>query len=264
MSKFLVIGNPIEHSLSPKLHNFWFKANNIQAIYEKKKLNKDEIHNFILDIKKNKIDGINVTVPFKKEVIQYLDDLSYEAKITQSVNTIYLKDRKITGHNTDIKGFELGIKHCKFDLLNKKIFILGAGGVVPSIIFALKKMNVESIIVSNRTKKKAEDLREIFNFIKIINWGEIPEFDMIINATSLGLNNSDEINLDLSKVGRNKLFFDIIYNPSETKFLKNAKKLGNKTENGKMMFIYQAYAAFKIWHGIEPEINDEVLNLFNK
>ena len=264
MSKFLVIGNPIEHSLSPKLHNFWFKANNIQAIYDKKKLNKDEIHNFILDIKKNKIDGINVTVPFKKEVIQYLDDLSYEAKITQSVNTIYLKDRKIKGHNTDIKGFELGIKHCKFDLLNKKIFILGAGGVVPSIIFALKKMNVESIIVSNRTKKKAEDLREIFNFIKIINWGEIPEFDMIINATSLGLNNSDEINLDLSKVGSNKLFYDIIYNPSETKFLKNAKKLGNKTENGKMMFIYQAYAAFKIWHGIEPEINDEVLNLFNK
>ncbi len=125
-------------------------------------------------------------------------------------------------------------------------------------------MNVESIIVSNRTKKKAEDLREIFNFIKIINWGEIPEFDMIINATSLGLNNSDEINLDLSKVGSNKLFYDIIYNPSETKFLKNAKKLGNKTENGKMMFIYQAYAAFKIWHGIEPEINDEVLNLFNK
>ena len=125
-------------------------------------------------------------------------------------------------------------------------------------------MNVESIIVSNITKKKAEDLREIFNFIKIINWGEIPEFDMIINATSLGLNNSDEINLDLSKVGRNKIFFDIIYNPSETKFLKNAKKLGNKTENGKMMFIYQAFAAFKIWHGIEPEINDEVLNLFNK
>ena len=86
---------------------------------------------------------------------------------------------------------------------------------------------------------------------------------MIINATSLGLNNSDEINLDLSKVGSNKLFYDIIYNPSETKFLKNAKKLGNKTENGKMMFIYQAYSAFKIWHGIEPEINDKVLNLFN-
>ena len=106
-------------------------------------------------------------------------------------------------------------------------------------------MNVESIIVSNRTKKKAEDLREIFNFIKIINWGEIPEFDMIINATSLGLNNSDEINLDLSKVGSNKLFYDIIYNPSETKFLKNDKKLGNKTENGNMMFIYQAYAALK-------------------
>ena len=121
MSKFLVIGNPIEHSLSPKLHNFWFKANNIQAIYDKKKLNKDEIHNFILDIKKNKIDGINVTVPFKKEVIQYLDDLSYEAKITQSVNTIYLKDNKIIGDNTDVIGFELAIKEIKFDIAGKNL-----------------------------------------------------------------------------------------------------------------------------------------------
>ena len=264
MNKYLVIGNPIEHSLSPKLHNFWFKANNIKAIYDKKKINKNEIQNFILDAKKSKISGVNVTVPFKKEVIQYLDELSHEAKVTQSVNTIYFKEEKIVGHNTDIEGFELGIKQSKFDLINKKIFILGAGGVVPSIIFALNKMNAAEIIVSNRTKNKANDLKKTFNNLKIIDWGEVPEFDMIINATSLGLNNDDKINLNFSKVGKNKIFYDIIYNPAETNFLKEGKRLGNITENGKMMFIYQAFAAFKIWHGIEPKINNDVLNLFDK
>ena len=264
MKKYFVIGNPIDHSLSPKLHNHWLTKNNIKAVYDRKKINEEDLQSIISQVKEKKINGINVTVPFKKTVIPYLDQLSPEAEQTQSVNTIILSNDNLVGHNTDIAGFTRAIEKLNFNIQGKKIFILGAGGVVPSIIFALKKMNVESIIVSNRTKKKAEDLREIFNFIKIINWGEIPEFDMIINATSLGLNNSDEINLDLSKVGSNKLFYDIIYNPSETKFLKNAKKLGNKTENGKMMFIYQAYAAFKIWHGIEPEINDEVLNLFNK
>jgi|TARA_B100001063_G_C16634904_1_gene487819 shikimate dehydrogenase len=264
MNKYLVIGNPIEHSLSPKLHNFWFKANNIKAIYDKKKINKNEIQNFILDAKKSKISGVNVTVPFKKEVIQYLDELSHEAKVTQSVNTIYFKEEKIVGHNTDIEGFELGIKQSKFDLINKKIFILGAGGVVPSIIFALNKMNAAEIIVSNRTKNKANDLKKTFNNLKIIDWGEVPEFDMIINATSLGLNNDDKINLNFSKVGKNRIFYDIIYNPAETNFLKEGKRLGNITENGKMMFIYQAFAAFKIWHGIEPKINNDVLNLFDK
>ena len=102
MKKFLVIGNPIEHSLSPELHNYWIKNNNINAIYEKQKLNKDQLEEFISQVKDNKINGINVTVPFKKMVIPYLDELSTEAQSTQSVNTIYKKDNKVIGHNTDI------------------------------------------------------------------------------------------------------------------------------------------------------------------
>ena len=142
----------------------------------------------------------------------------------------------------------------------KKIFILGAGGVVPSIIFALNKMNVSKIIISNRTKKKAEDLKSQFHSLEILDWGDINDFDVIINATSLGLNN-EKINLDFSKFGNNKLFYDVIYNPVETNFLKEGKKLGNKTENGKLMFIYQAFEAFKLWHGIEPQINSETLEI---
>ena len=143
--KFLVIGNPIEHSLSPKIHNYWIKKNNIDAVYDKQKLSNDNLKNLILKIKNKEINGVNVTVPFKKEVISYLDKLSPEAEGTQSVNTICLDDNKIIGHNTDIAGFELAIKETKYDVVEKKILILGAGGVVPSIIFALNKMKASQL-----------------------------------------------------------------------------------------------------------------------
>jgi len=263
MKRYLVIGNPIEHSLSPKLHNYWIKNNNINAIYEKQKINKNEIESLILEVKKKKLNGINVTVPFKKAVIPYLDQLTLEAESTQSVNTIYLNNDKVVGHNTDISGFELGIKDSKLEVTNKKILILGAGGVVSSIICALNKMKVSQITISNRTKDKAENLKKFFKNIKIVEWGEIPEFDMIINATSVGLNKEDQIDLNLSKVGKNKLFYDVIYNPKETNFLKIGKKLGNETENGKLMFIYQAFTAFKVWHGVKPKINNEVIKLLD-
>ena len=263
MNKYLVIGNPVEHSLSPKLHNFWIKNNNLDAIYEKKKLNENELADLILEIKKKNIHGINVTVPFKKAVIPYLDKLTFDSESTQSVNTIHLEDDKLVGHNTDIEGFERSIQDLKLDLINKKALVLGAGGVVPSIIFALNKMKVSEVIISNRTKSKAESLKDLFKNIKIVEWGEIPEFDMIINATSVGLKNDDKINLDISKVGKNKFFYDVIYKPSETNFLKTGKKLGNRTENGKMMFIYQAQGAFKMWHGIQPEINPELIKILD-
>ena len=259
MKKYIVIGNPIDHSLSPKLHNYWIKKNNIDAVYEKQKLNLNELKSFIFKIRNKEIDGANITVPFKKEVIPYLDDLSLEAINTQSVNTVYLSNNKVVGHNTDIYGFELALKNTYFEVLGKKIFILGAGGVVPSIIFALNKMKVSSIFLSNRTKSKAESLKNLFKNITILDWGKIPDFDVIINATSIGLKSEDEINLDLSKTKKGKLFYDVIYNPDETKFLRDGKRFKNKTENGKKMFIYQAAAAFEIWHGIKPDINDETI-----
>ncbi len=259
MKKYLVIGNPIDHSLSPKLHNFWLKKNNIEAIYERKKIFESDLNDLILEVKREKISGINVTVPFKRTAISFLDELTSEADKTKSVNTIYLRDKKIIGHNTDIEGFEKSVKFQEFNLKNQKILILGAGGVVPSIIFALLKMGVQKITVSNRTTEKALDLKKLFKDIDIVDWGKEIEFDMVINATSLGLQKNDKINLEFLKEKKNKFFYDIIYNPIETQFLKRAKELGNKVENGKMMFIHQAAAAFKIWHNIEPEINEELI-----
>ena len=260
MKKYLVIGNPISHSLSPKLHNFWLKQNNIDATYDKIKLEEDEIKEFIKDIKKQKIAGCNVTVPFKKKVIPFLDTLSFEAEKTQSVNTIIFEKGNLIGHNTDIAGFDKAIKALNFNMKNKRILILGAGGVVSSMIFALKEMDVLEITISNRTKQKAENLKILFKDLNVLEWGNLSEFDVVINATSLGLNN-EKINLNFSNSGKNKLFYDVIYNPTETNFLKVGKDLGNKTENGGAMFIYQASEAFKLWHGIEPEVNIETFKL---
>ena len=260
MKKFIVIGNPISHSLSPKLHNYWLKQKNINAVYDKIKIEENEINEFIQDIKKQKIAGCNVTVPFKKKVIPFLDKLSIQAERTQSVNTIIFEKGNLIGHNTDIVGFDKAIKSLNFSMKDKKILILGAGGVVPSIVFAMKEMGVSEIIVSNRTKQKAENLKMLFKNLNILEWGNLTDFDVVINATSLGLNN-EKINLDFSKVGKNKLFYDVIYNPAETNFLKKGKQLGNVTENGSKMFIYQAVEAFKLWHGVEPEVNFETLKL---
>ena len=261
MKKYFVIGNPIDHSLSPKLHNFWLKENKIDAVYDKRKIDQEDLKNIISEIKEKKINGINVTVPFKKAVIPFLDKLSFEAEQTHSVNTIILDNKDLVGHNTDIVGFTNAIKKLHFDIMGKKVFILGAGGVVPSIIFALNKMKVSEIIITNRTRQKAESLKIRYPNINIIDWGEVIDFDLVINATSLGLKN-EAINLDFSKSEKNKLFYDVIYNPKETNFLKKGKELGNKIENGKLMFIYQAKEAFKIWHGIDPEISHNILKLF--
>ena len=260
MKKFCVIGNPIDHSLSPKLHNFWLKKNKINAIYEKKLLNEKEIPKLIESLRKTEINGINVTVPFKNTIIPFLDDLSSEAKKTNSVNTICTEEDKIIGHNTDIVGFELALRYINYDVKRKKALILGAGGVSPSIILALKNMGCENIYLTNRTFEKAGKIKETFNDIIIKKWGDIPEFDIVINATSAGLKN-ENFDLNLKKFGNNKFFYDVIYNPSETSFLKEAKLSGNKTENGRMMFIYQAHQSFALWNKVLPKIDKGTIEI---
>ena len=260
MKKFCVIGNPVDHSLSPKLHNFWLKKNKIEAIYEKKLLEEKEIPKLIESIRKSEVNGANVTIPFKNSVIPFLDSLSSEAKKTNSVNTICTEKDKLIGHNTDIAGFELALRYINFDVRKKKTLIIGAGGVSPSIILALKNMGCENIYLTNRTFEKAEILKETFNDITIKKWGDIPEFDIVINATSVGLN-KEKFDLELNKFGNNKFFYDVIYNPSETDFLKKAKLNGNKTENGRMMFIYQAHQSFALWNKVLPKIDEETIEI---
>ena len=261
MKKYLVIGNPIGHSLSPKLHNYWIKENNLDAIYEKKQINEIDIKDIINKVKNNEINGVNVTLPFKKSVISFLDELGDFAKKTYSVNTIYKNNNKIVGENTDVVGFKNAIEHSKYTVKGKKIFILGAGGVTSSIIHALNQMEASIIMLSNRTKEKAESLKKIYPNLELVNWGNIKNFDMIINTTSLGLKKNDKIDINYDEIGNGKFFYDLIYNPKKTNFLLEAQKRGNKIENGKMMFIYQAQNSFKMWTGILPQINEKVIKL---
>jgi shikimate dehydrogenase len=273
MKKYLVIGNPIEHSLSPKLHNYWIKKNNINAVYDKKQLNESDIEEIINEVKNGKIDGINVTVPFKKSVIPFLDKLTPLANETHSVNTIYKEKENgidaVVGDNTDVGGFKQSLEYINYNVKNKKVFILGAGGVVPSILKALEKLKVSKVYISNRTKEKAKDLESHYKIslgLEILDWGQSPDFDIIINATSLGLKNNDKIELDYNKYkskffGKKKLFYDVIYNPSKTNFLLKGEELGNETTNGRMMFICQAQLAFMTWHNILPKIDNETIEL---
>ena len=273
MKKYLVIGNPIDHSLSPRLHNYWFRENNIDAVYEKKQVKEIDIEGINSEMRNGKIDGINVTVPFKKSVIPFLDKIEIPEKI-QSVNTIYIEknnvigSNKIIGRNTDILGFKYSLEHIKYSVKGKKIFILGAGGVTPSIIYALEKMKPATIMLSNRTKEKAENLKKLFPQLELVEWGDIKNFDMIINTTSLGLKENDKIPINYDQIRSGKLFYDVIYNPKKTNFLLEAEKRGHQIENGKMMFVYQAQEAFSLFTitpdmgmGLMPPVNKKVLQL---
>ena len=259
MKKYLVVGNPVEHSLSPKLQNYWLNFNNIEAIYGKLQAFDEDLKELCKSIKNGKLNGLNITVPFKKKIIPHLEVLSGHALRTQSVNTVCLNNGNVTGYNTDIDGFELSLKKLNYDVRDKKIIILGAGGVVPSIVYALKKMDATQIYLSNRTKEKAQILKKLFDGLEVIDWGILPDFDMIINATSLGLKENDKFEIDFSNVGKNKLFFDVIYNPFKTDFSKAGNKPGNIIENGLNMFLFQAQKAFSIWHDIEPKIDEKVI-----
>ena len=172
MRKFLVIGNPVNHSLSPKLHNYWIKKKNLNALYGKLEANKSDLDELCENLKQGKINGLNVTVPFKRLIIEHINVLTGHALRTKSVNTISVENGNLIGHNTDIDGFELSIKRLNYDISNKNILILGAGGVVPSIIYALKRMRVSKIFVSNRTKKKAEELKDLFEDLHVLD-GEV-------------------------------------------------------------------------------------------
>ena len=259
MKKFLVIGKPIEHSLSPKLQNYWIQVNNLKAIYGKLETNENDLKELCNNVKNGDLNGLNVTVPFKKAIIPYLDVLSGHALRTQSVNTISFENNSLIGHNTDIDGFELSIKKLNYDVSDKSIVIIGAGGVVPSIIYALKKMKASKIYLINRTKEKALNLKNLFNDLNILDWGEFPEFDMIINATSLGLSENDKFDIDFKRLGKNKFYYDVIYEPNKTEFSKAGNIMGNTYENGLSMFLFQAQKAFNIWHNIEPVIDQGVI-----
>ena len=263
--KFGIIGKPLSHSLSPLLHSFWFKKNNIEGNYSLLEIERDQIEMIINQIREKKLKGINVTTPYKQAVIPFLDIVINDAKETYSVNTIYLNDEnKIVGENTDVYGFNCSFinKQEDKDLVKKNILILGAGGVTPSIIYALIKKNVKKIFLTNRTIIKAQNIKKNFPSVEIILWKNISDIsgdmDVIINATSLGMKNGKDFEEVIKKFKPKLVYYDVIYNPTETTMLKHFKEKNIKTFNGLEMFLYQGQKSFHLWNKIKPEVDKEL------
>ena len=265
---FAVIGNPISHSLSPVLHNYWFKKYNINASYISMNLEEKNIFEIIKKIKNKELNGLNVTLPYKQRVIPHLDELVNDAKSTNSVNTIYLDEQsKIVGENTDVYGIQAAYLKGISNIDNKKALIIGAGGVSPSVIFSLLKSKIKNITVVNRTYEKSVFLKKRFESINVLKWetlkDELINYDIIVNATSIGLKNGNNFEFDFDNVKENLIYIDTIYNPLETNNIKFLKEKKIKAFNGLDMFIYQGQKSFYLWNKINPEIDDKLVELLN-
>ena len=263
--KYGIIGKPLSHSLSPFLHNYWFNKYKILANYSLIEVELKEIDGVIKKIRSGELDGINVTVPYKQAVIPFLDLIIDDAEKTQSVNTINLNEiGQVVGNNTDVHGLVHGFinKLNNQNLDKNKILILGAGGVTPSIVYALLKKGIKKIFISNRTLKKAENIKKRFPLIKIIDWKnieiEIEYMDIVINATSLGLKGENNFQQEFNNIKPNLVYYDVIYNPNETTMIQKFNIRGVKTFNGLEMFICQGQKSFCLWNKINTD-SDEIL-----
>ena len=263
---YAIIGKPVTHSLSPVLHNHWFNKYNIEASYSLIDIDDHDLQSVIEKIKSKKLHGVNVTLPYKQKIIPYLDRLINDARLTNSVNTIYLDNNNtVVGENTDVYGLQAAYLKEIVSENNKKALVIGAGGVSPSVIFSLKKSNIQNISIVNRTHDKSIFLKKKFSFLNIIEWKflkeEISNFDIIINATSLGLKNGQEFEFNFDNVKKNLIYIDTVYNPIETKTIKFLKENNVKTFGGLDMFIYQGQKSFYLWNKINPEIDNKLIDL---
>ena len=266
--KFGIIGKPINHSLSPVLHKYWFKKYNIHADYEIIEATDEELPEIIKKIKNGDLTGINVTLPFKQKIINHIDKIVNDAQLSGSVNTVFLNNNKsVIGENTDVFGLQAAYLKEIDNSSNKNSLVIGAGGVSPSIILSLQKSGIKNISITNRTHEKCIFLKKKFNNINILSWKnletEVKNFDIIVNATSLGLKNGDDFNFNFSKTKPEVIYIDTIYNPLETKTYKYLKEEGKKVFNGLDMFIYQGQKSFYLWNKINPEIDDGLIELLN-
>ena len=265
---FAIIGNPIQHSLSPVLHNYWFNKYNIEADYSLLNIEEKDIGNILKKIRDKELNGVNITLPYKQKIIPFVDQLVNDAKSTNSVNTIFLDDsNSLVGENTDVFGLQAAYLKEITNAKNKKALIIGAGGVSPSVIFSLQKSKIKNVSIVNRTYEKSIFLKKKFNFLNILEWKslkqEIRKFDIIINATSLGLKNGQDFMFNFSNTKNEVIYIDTIYNPIETKTYKYLKEEGKKVFNGLDMFIYQGQKSFYLWNKINPEIDDKLIELLN-
>ncbi len=253
-----VIGDPVEHSLSPVMHNAAFQELNLDFVYVVFRVRKDELREAIVGAKSLDIRGLNVTMPHKNAVMKYLDEIDPTARAIGAVNTILNDEGKLIGYNTDGIGALKALKENGVSLDGKKLLLLGAGGAGKAIAFHAAQ-EVEELKILNRTTQKAKDLAEVLRkkFGKKIDGNslsaktmkkELEDTDILVNATSVGMHpNDDQSLIDPSWLRPNLCVMDIVYNPIETKLAKDAKSIGAKVVSGVEMLVYQGAVSFEIW-----------------
>ena len=258
-----VFGNPISHSKSPLMLNCAFKANGINAVYTAFQIEQGTLKEAIQGIRALKFRGVNVTIPYKVEVMSYLDEIDEGARVIGAVNTIVNENGKLIGYNTDGIGYVRSLcEETGISLQGKRVLLLGAGGAGRGIAYALAKAGAAIVWVSNRTESKAD---ELVSYISLLTEaksiapeaiaGIIDKVDLVVNNTSLGMHpNINEIPLDPNLLHDKLVVSDIIYTPMETLFLKEAKARGARTHGGLGMFIYQGAYAFEYWTGQQAPI----------
>ncbi len=262
---FGIIGFPLEHSLSPVMHNSVFKAMKLNCIYIPFLVRK-ELRQTILGLHAVNVKGVNVTIPHKEEVIKYLDELDETSAMIGSVNTIKFNDKKV-GYNTDGIGAVQALKEKNAEIKGKKIMLLGAGGAARSIAFQSILEGCSELLILNRTKKRGDklalDIFERTNFLgKSLKLNDevlsrhIKEVDILINSTSLGMYpNINETPVPKEILHEELVVFDIVYNPLKTKLLREAEEVGAKTIDGVGMLVHQGAETLRIWLDIDPPID---------
>ncbi len=264
-SVYGIIGDPVEHSLSPGMHNAAFEKLGLDHIYVPFHVKAGELEDAINGAHAMGIKGLNVTIPHKTEVIKYLDYLDIAAGLIGAVNTIEFGENGAVGHNTDGIGAVRAIEEIT-SVKDKKILLLGAGGAARAISFQILMNGASSLVISNRTNEKAEELRDdlvekLDPDVKVIDLGfklekELNDVDILINTTPIGMypNISQKPLVTADMMHEGLIVYDIVYNPLKTGLLVEAEKAGAKTISGVKMLMYQGVEAFKIWTGIEPPI----------
>ncbi|EWG09834.1 shikimate dehydrogenase [Cytobacillus firmus] len=268
---FGVIGDPISHSMSPAMHNDLIKIFSIDAHYQPFHISRENLPDAIKGFRAIGIAGYNVTVPHKEAIIPLLDELDPLAEAIGAVNTVINQDGKLIGYNTDGSGFVKGLLNQKQSINGKRVLIVGAGGAARAIYFTIAKEGPELLDICNRTPQRAEQIMNDCPFevpARVLNRQEAEEsletYDLIVQTTSIGMHPEiDQSPLSVHKIKPGAFVSDIIYNPLQTRLLKDAAVKGAGIQNGIDMFVYQGALAFEMWTGIRPDIErmrQKVLN----
>ncbi len=265
-----LIGYPTSHSLSPVIHGYWLEKHGIDASYKLFTTAHSRLRQTMLHMRKKNIAGVNITVPHKQAVMEYLDGMDDVAKRIGAVNTITNREGKFIGTNTDAYGFITNLREGLGDLAPhlSNIVLLGAGGATRAAIVALQDAGAKKITLANRTFDTAERIAKEFSVtgktVAAAPWESrteiIGEATLLVNTTSLGMAGHEPLELDLKKIRDGCAVHDIVYAPLETALLKNAREKGLPIVDGIGMLLYQAQRAFNEWHGILPEVTTELRN----